>query len=106
MPPAGCRHRWWGRYARWPSNGPSVRSTSCCRGVSRVGGVRVGARRQQLAELVDEVAGQGVEVRYQLTAGDEPEMQAAAIAVDGDVQALPVGHHRHRVIRQELRAGQ
>src|SRR3954471_10589283 len=52
-------------------------------------------------ELVGQVAGQDVDIRDELTAADQAEVQLAKVTDQGDVQALAVGDDRHRVVRQE-----
>src|SRR6185312_17539765 len=57
-------------------------------------------------ELVGQVAGQRVDVRNELAAADQAEVQLAEVADQGDVQALAVGDYRHWVVRQEPRPAQ
>src|SRR6266704_712512 len=52
-------------------------------------------------ELVGQVPGQRVDVRNELAAADQAEVQLAEVADQGDVHVLSVGDHRHRVVRQE-----
>ena len=68
-------------------------------------GPRRAAAGRELVQLLAQETGHDVEVRHQLTAGDQPEVQVAAIAHHRDVEPLAVDQGRHRVVRQHLGAG-
>ena len=59
----------------------------------------VGLRlRREQVEFVNEVPGQLVDIGDQFSARYESEMQPTQVALNGDVQPLPVGDDGHRVV--------
>src|SRR5262249_30566002 len=57
-------------------------------------------------QLLDQVAGERVDVRDEFAARDQAEVQLVKVAEQGNVQALAVGDHRHWVVGQQLRTAQ
>src|SRR5674476_709202 len=70
------------------------------------GSLMPACRGREVVELLAQETCHHVEVRHQLAARDQPEVEAAAIAHHRDVQPLPVDQSRHRVVVQHLGAGE